>query len=144
MTDNIFIGAMTTEQKTDFENIKKNKAFAIKLHDHLNRVFYTHHEIENRVDSVTIKMRTQSNHNFYSAYGFIATKNRVMFFMWNELIFDTKKYNGLVEELMKHPKSRCDNKKYALYMDINEDDPNLNEKLQIILKFMDGKYTKRF
>lgn len=145
MEDNLFMDAMSIEKQQEFETIKKNKAFALKLHDHLNKIYYTHHRVTDELNSVQICMKTASNHNFHGAYGFNATKEGVTFFMWNKLIFRPETFNGLIEKLLEHPKSKKWNgSSYELHMDINENEPKLNEKLKIILNFMEGKFTKRF
>ena len=147
--ENIFMDAMSTEKKQEFEAIKKNKAFALKLHEHLDKIYYTHHRITDETGSVQICMKTSPSYNYHGAFGFNVTKDGVTFFIWNYLIFDTEKFNekhnGFLTELLKHPQSRnWSGSSYHLYMDINENEPKLNEKLKFILSMMEGKYNKRF
>lgn len=149
MENNFFMDAMSADKVLEFETIKRNKAFALTLHDHLNKIYYTNHRISDSTGSVEICMRTSERNNFYGSYGFNATKDGVTFFMWNKLILYPEKFNethnGFLNKLLEHPKSRnYTGSSYELHMDINEDDVDLNKKLNFILAMMEGKYNKRF
>ena len=144
---NLFLDALDQDVITEIEKIKKNKRFALSLHRNLDEVFRTNYEVRDSTHSVDIQMKTSERSNYYGAFGFQATKSGVVFYMQNFLSFKGNKSRPLVEKLLEHPKTKVvsGTNQFDLFLDINEDDSDLKEKLNIIFKFMEySKYQKRF
>ena len=78
MEENLFIQAMDQQEVESINQIKLNKAFALRLISDLSKVFQTNHSVEDDKNFVNIRMKTSPSHNFYNCCYFIANEKGVV------------------------------------------------------------------
>lgn len=157
MTENLFISAMGTNKANEIDLIKSNKAFALRIIGDLNKVFRTYHKVEDEYDSVTIRMKTAENHNWYNSFSFIADAKGVKFNGHNlgyrtlpttstiktlGKVYDKYKNTSRTDAgfISEHGHGFC----YVSFF-IAENDPLLMDKLNDIVYLMEhNKFTKVF
>jgi hypothetical protein len=154
MTDNLFISAMGTDKAKEIDLIKSNKAFALRIIGDLSKVFRTFHKVEDEQNSVTIRMKTAENHNWYHSFSFIADVKGIKFNGHNLGYYTTTQFKPLGKVYEKYKEtSRCDTGFTSTHghgfcyisFFISENDPLLMDKLNDIVYLMEqNQFTKVF
>jgi len=159
--DNLFLSALDDNQLKTIENIKANKAFALRIIKDLDVVFNTNFSIENQQNSVVIYMKVSASHNLYNCARFVATTNGVKFSSKNLGYYKGFKFKdlGWLYEKYKGNGTTADDNflfnqedGYArafgnveFELPIKENDVNLKETLKDIVYLMEQKgFIKRF
>jgi hypothetical protein len=77
---NLFLESMDTKKVSEIFETKANKEFALNLVKDLDEVFHTNFRIQDREDSVLIRIKTSPSLNDYGSYNFSANKNGIRFY----------------------------------------------------------------
>lgn len=158
MTENLFIDALTLDMQTDINKVKENKAFALRLINDLDKLFYTNYQIEDQQDSVVIRMKRSASSNWYGCFSFTATKLGVKFHSHNlgyyqsnhfkslGALYEKYKGNGTSAEInfLNNNAGSTRHGHVNFVIPINQDD-NIKETLRDIVYLMEqNQYIKRF
>lgn len=157
MEPNLFFDVLSVERQTEINTIKHNKAFASKLVNDLNKVFYTHFEIEDQQEGSIIYMKRGASYGRYGSFMFIADKNGIRFKSRNLGYYKNSPFKNMGElyERYKNVGTTADTTfledKDAPHgfvnflIPINENDQNLNQTLKDIVYLMEqDQFIKRF
>jgi hypothetical protein len=77
---NLFLESMDTKKVSEIFETKANKEFALNLVKDLDEVFHTNFRIQDREDSVSIRIKTSPSLNDYGSYNFNANKDGIRFY----------------------------------------------------------------
>lgn len=146
MEENLFIQAMDQQEVESINQIKLNKAFALRLISDLSKVFQTNHSVEDDKNFVNIRMRTSPSNNFYNCSYFIANEKGVSF--TSPILTYEYKIGHLFkkyENLSEKDRSNDDFCTFTIKINIQRDDLNISDKLKDIVELMNLKgYYKKF
>lgn len=157
MQDNLFFEVLSTERQNEINAIKRNKAFALKLVNDLDKVFYTNFKIEDDQESVVIYMKANASYNLYGAFTFTATKNGINFRSKSLGYYKGTQFKNLGELYEKYKDTGTtadtgflsDGKQphghVQFVIPINEGSQELSQTLRDIIYLMEqNQYKKRF
>jgi len=153
--DNLFLSALDDNQLKTIENIKANKAFALRIIQDLDVVFNTNFSIENQQNGVVIYIKVSASHNLYNCAKFVATTNGVKFSTSTLGYYRCKQFKdlGWLYEKYKGNGTTAENNFLSNHghgyvnfkLPIKEHDVNLKETLKDIVYLMEQKgFIKRF
>lgn len=146
MEENLFIQAMDQREVESINQIKLNKAFALRLISDLSKVFQTNHSVEDDKNFVKIRMKTSPSHNFYNCCYFIANEKGIVF--TSPILTYEHKIGHLFkkyENLSKKDRPNDDFCTFTIKINIQRDDLNISDKLKDIVELMNLKgYYKKF
>jgi hypothetical protein len=152
MNENLFLSAMGADKVKEIETIKSNKVFALRLINELDKVFTIFYKIEDEQNSVTIRIKKESYHNWYGSFSLVANVNGIKFNGHNLGYYTTTQFKPLGKLYEKYKEtSRADSGFLSSHghcfisFFVSENDPMLMDKLNDIIYLMEqNQYNKVF
>jgi hypothetical protein len=146
MEENLFIQAMDQQEVESINQIKLNKAFALRLISDLSNVFQTNHSVEDDKNFVKIRMKTSPSYNFYNCCYFIANEKGISF--TSPILTYEHKIGHLFKKYENVSSKERPNDNHCVFtikINIQRDDLNISDKLKDIVELMNLKgYYKKF
>jgi hypothetical protein len=152
---NLFLQSMDTKKVSAINEIKANKEFALSLIKDLDDVFHTNYRIQDREDSVAIRIKTNPSLNDYGSYVFSANKDGIKFYAkvlcyYSRLgkLYEKHKDSGTTADanfLAKEDRSGFGWVEFYIPILRNDNKERLLDTLKDIVVILEhNRYTKRF